>query len=433
MPFPFDPMPPTWLVQCAVAAVWLYEGLWCKVLARSRHEFEVVSEVRFLRPWMLATFLRALGVVECALAAWVLSGWQPAWAALARTVLLVGLNTGGLTLARARIPDPAGMVLKNLALLVLARVCAALPLQGGRVSDAPTPWLRVRFDAGGGPQLLLFGHMHEDDAIERAAFAAGSRVFCIASAGDTALALCADHEVTAVDINPVQVDDARARFGGAPPRTGAAERLMGFGRGLLPLLGWRHLRVEEFLSMDDPSAQARWFAEHLDTWRFRAAVAAALSLTAACKVYGSELPAIVPPRIGAVLRGRLASCIARHPNRGNPWLRLLLTGDAGIAPPPPARAASIELHCADAPAFLADGPPARFDAFTLSNIFDGANAAFAERLRCAVRHAARPGALVVRRSFREPGSGDAPRFDRGALDRSVLWGVVDVRLVGDWV
>lgn len=131
MPFPFDPMPPVWLVQCAVAAVWLYEGLWCKVLARSAHEHEVVSEVRFLTPWMVRAFLLALGVVECAIAAWVLSGWRPAWAALAQTVLLMALNGAGLTLARARIPDPAGMVLKNLALLVLAWVCAALLLQEG--------------------------------------------------------------------------------------------------------------------------------------------------------------------------------------------------------------------------------------------------------------------------------------------------------------
>lgn len=123
---PFDPMPPTWLLQVAVAGVWLYEGLWCKLLARSAHEFEVVSEVRFLRPWMVAAFLRALGVVECALAAWVLSGWEPTSAALAQSVLLVALNTAGLALARAKIPDPAGMLFKNFALLVLAWACAGL-------------------------------------------------------------------------------------------------------------------------------------------------------------------------------------------------------------------------------------------------------------------------------------------------------------------
>ena len=298
--------------------------------------------------------------------------------------------------------------------------------------NAATPWARGRFDAGAGPKMLLFGRMYEDDAVERAAFAAGGRAFCIASAGDMALALCGDHEVTAVDINPVQADYARARFGGAPRRTGAAERLMGFGRGLLPLLGWRHARVEEFLSMDDPVAQSRWFAEHLDTWRFRAAADAALSLTALGKVYGSELMAIVPPHFGRVLRGRLARCIGRHPNRGNPWLRMLLTGDPGRPEPLPPRAATIELACADALAFLGDGPPARFDAFTLSNILDGASADFAARLRDAVRHAARPGAVVVRRSFREPGLGDDPRFNRAADDRSVLWGVVDVRPVEAW-
>lgn len=300
------------------------------------------------------------------------------------------------------------------------------------MSAAGTPWSRGRFDGGGGPQMLLFGRMYEDDAVERAAFAPGSKVFCIASAGDMALALCPDHDVTTVDINPVQAEYARTRFAGAPRRTGAAERLMGFGRGLLPLLGWRGSRIEAFLAMDDPAAQAHWFADHLDTWRFRAAADAALSLTTLGKVYGSELMAIVPPRFGAVLRGRLARCIARHPNRGNPWLRLLLTGDAGIAPPPPARATAIELHCADALAFLGEGQPARFDAFTLSNILDGADADFAGRLRLAVRHAARPGAVVVRRSFREPGPQDDPRFDRAADDRSVLWGVVDVRPVEDW-
>jgi hypothetical protein len=129
MSFDFNPMPPVWLLQVAVAGVWLYEGLWCKVLGRSAHEFEVVSEVRFLRPWMVSAFLRVLGVVECALGVWVLAGWMPQWAALAQTVLLVALNSAGLTLARAKIPDPAGMVFKNFALLVLAWVCAALLLQ----------------------------------------------------------------------------------------------------------------------------------------------------------------------------------------------------------------------------------------------------------------------------------------------------------------
>jgi len=119
-------MPPLWLLQAAVAAVWLYEGLWCKVLARSPHEFEVVEQVPFLAPSTSHTLLRLLGVLEALLGAWVLSGWQPVAAALVQTGLLVGLNTSGIYFSRDRIPDPAGMVVKNAAFLVLAWVTAGM-------------------------------------------------------------------------------------------------------------------------------------------------------------------------------------------------------------------------------------------------------------------------------------------------------------------
>ena len=119
-------MPPLWLLQAAVAAVWLYEGLWCKVLARSPHEFEVVAQVPFLAPSTSHALLRLLGVLEALLGAWVLTGWQPIAAALVQTGLLVGLNTSGIYFSRDRIPDPAGMVVKNAAFLVLAWATAGL-------------------------------------------------------------------------------------------------------------------------------------------------------------------------------------------------------------------------------------------------------------------------------------------------------------------
>jgi len=119
-------MPPLWLLQGAVAAVWLYEGFWCKVLGRSRHEFEVVEQVPFLAASTAHLLLRILGVVESALGLWVLSGWQPIAAAVAQTALLVGLNSAGIYFSRQRIPDPAGMVVKNAAFLVLAWVTAGV-------------------------------------------------------------------------------------------------------------------------------------------------------------------------------------------------------------------------------------------------------------------------------------------------------------------
>ena len=122
-------MPPTWLLQSAVAAVWLYEGLWCKVLGRSPHEFEVVEQVPFLAPATAHALLRVLGLVETMLAAWILAGWQPMAAAAAQTVLLVALNSGGIYFSRHRIPDPAGMLVKNAAFLVFAWVTASAVAQ----------------------------------------------------------------------------------------------------------------------------------------------------------------------------------------------------------------------------------------------------------------------------------------------------------------
>lgn len=120
-------LPPAWLVQAAVAAVWLHEGLWCKLLRRSPHEFEVVRAVPRLGPLWGERFLLALGAVEVAIAAWVLSGVAPLACALVQTGLLTCLNTAGITFSRHLIPDPAGMVLKNVAFLLLAWVAAGLP------------------------------------------------------------------------------------------------------------------------------------------------------------------------------------------------------------------------------------------------------------------------------------------------------------------
>lgn len=122
-------MPPLLLVRCAIAAVWVYEGLWCKVLGRTPHQRAIVEAVPFLGSSRGPAFLRVLGVVECGLAAWVLSGWEPFWAAAVQTALLVGMNANGLLFARRLIHDPAEMVVKNFVFVVLIWVAAA---QGSR-------------------------------------------------------------------------------------------------------------------------------------------------------------------------------------------------------------------------------------------------------------------------------------------------------------
>jgi len=120
-------MPPLWLVRVAVAAVWLYEGLWCKLLGGDPNQAKIVDSVPRFGPRVGALFLRALGVVEVAMGVWALTGAAPLWCAAAQTALLVTLNANGLLWARHLIHDPPGMVVKNFAFLVLAWVCAGLP------------------------------------------------------------------------------------------------------------------------------------------------------------------------------------------------------------------------------------------------------------------------------------------------------------------
>ncbi len=286
-----------------------------------------------------------------------------------------------------------------------------------------TPWQAGRFDTRGGPRKVLFGQMYEDVGIERAAFAPGARVFAIASAGDTAMALSTAFDVTAIDINPVQLDYAHARLGGGAPVTGTAERVMWLGRRAMALFGWRRAVVERFLEFDETAAQMAYWRAHLDTAGFRFATDTLLSVSGLKAVYASPFLAILPPRFGRVMRGRLERCFAAYPNRGNRYARALLWGD--MPPPAPFDAARITLVGGDAAGYLEACAPGSFDGFTLSNILDGAPAGYRQRLFAAVRRAAAPGATIVLRSFAEPTHPTA--YDSAGRDRSILWGVVDVR------
>jgi S-adenosylmethionine:diacylglycerol 3-amino-3-carboxypropyl transferase len=283
-----------------------------------------------------------------------------------------------------------------------------------------TAWESGRFSARGGSRKLLFGTMHEDAAIELAAFPSGGRIFCIASAGCTAMQLAHPHEVVAVDINPVQIAYVQRRLAGSPIERGSAERVVAFGRALAPMVGWKKSRLKFFLDLDDPKEQITYWRRHLDTRRFRAAFELLFSRSSLRLIYSAALLDGLPPNFGAVLRGRMERCFNLHSNRRNPYARELFLGEIHSVPVPE----RIQLECADAATFLESQPSGGFTGFTLSNILDGANPAYRHRLFAAVKHAAMPGALVVLRSFREPQSSGKKNY--ASQDRSILWGTVEI-------
>ena len=288
-----------------------------------------------------------------------------------------------------------------------------------------TAWQSGGFRAArAGSRKLLFGCMYEDTEIEFRAFQPNGRIFCIASAGCTAMKLAVSHTVVAVDINPVQVAYVQERLSGAAIQRGSAERILGFARALGPLAGWHRRRVRAFLDLDDPEEQILYWRRHLDTSRFRAAFSFLFSRIVLRSVYSAACLNVLSPNFGTILRARMERCFALHPNRRNPYAYALLLGEMP-APQDAAEAPQIQLRCADAADFLERQPGASFTGFSLSNILDGANTAYERRLLAAVKHAATPGATVVLRSFREPQC--ATETNHAAEDRAMLWGVVDVR------
>ncbi len=284
-------------------------------------------------------------------------------------------------------------------------------------------WQVGRFDSWAGAQRLLFGRMYEDVEIEHEAFQGKGRVFCIASAGDTAIRLAGEHEVVACDINPVQLAYAERRASGSPAEMGAAERVMSLARTLLPLAGWRVSVLREFLALSNVTEQIFFWRNHLDTWRFRAGFDALMSRPILRVMYAAQFLSFLPPSFGAVLRKRLEKGFARHSNASNPYARALLLGEGCESPPP--RAGNIRFVMADAASWLESCPCRCFDAFSLSNILDGAESAYRSRLLRAVRRAGTKEAIVILRSFAEPP--EALNGNHADHDRSSLWGIVEVR------
>jgi len=218
-----------------------------------------------------------------------------------------------------------------------------------------------------------------------------------------------------------------AANGSAANRFGPARSisLLAQGRRLLPSAGLTYARLRQFLQLSDPGAQARCWRERLHTHRWRAVLACALSPLILRSVYAAPLLCALPPRFPDVLHARLERLWASHANSDNPYAwRLWLGRACPLAPPPRGDPRNVEFHHADPVEFLENCLARSFDAFSLSNIADGASPTYCERLWRAVRRAATPDARVITRSIGLPRTPDEDH--RAARDRAGIWGSVAV-------
>jgi len=306
--------------------------------------------------------------------------------------------------------------------------------------SATRSWATGRFRGGGSAQLL-FGRMYEDAAVELDALRECRAVLAIASAGDTAMALAAaGHAVTAVDVNPVQIDYLRWRMAGGPPVPGRAERVLDRGRRALAVTGWTPRRLQRLSRMTDCAEQVRMWRS-LTTGLSGLALKALLAPGALRTAYRPEFAEIAAP-LADELPGRIERGLARHPNHDNPWAQALFVGrwpaegehtwaaaindPSAVASAPPTQ---IRAVVADVVDHLEQAGPGRYDGFALSNILDGAPAAYARRLTGALARLAHPEAVVVLRTLgRGCGLGSGGGADP-AQDRSLIWGGLTIATV----
>ena len=107
------------LPSAAVAGVWIYHGFWCKVAGRCPDQLGVIEDLPGMPRRLAKPALVGLGVLEIALATWVISGRMPRKAAITQTVLLAVMNGGGLAWSRRHIRAPRALVAENVAFLAL--------------------------------------------------------------------------------------------------------------------------------------------------------------------------------------------------------------------------------------------------------------------------------------------------------------------------
>jgi hypothetical protein len=194
----------------------------------------------------------------------------------------------------------------------------------------------------------------------------------------------------------------------------------------------RRQPLSRFLLLEDPEAQTRAFDRLLGAGACRALLAAGLHPKVLRLGYAAGFVSVLPQPFAPRLWRRLRAGFAVHPNRSNPYAwRLLLGADPPEHPDPPSHPApGLVVELADAAAFLERQPAGSFDGFTLSNILDGPNRAYRDRLAAAVRRSARSGAPVVLRTLRDARDQNEARW--ALRDRALFWGAVIVAAAEDF-
>ena len=111
-------------IRIALAAVWLYNGLWLKVIAADPHHLEIVRSVAGGIGVEPVTMLQVIGIGETLLGLGILSGLFFRFVSYFQIAVVLAMNVIGAICGGGAIQHPFGLMISNLPMIMCAAVVA---------------------------------------------------------------------------------------------------------------------------------------------------------------------------------------------------------------------------------------------------------------------------------------------------------------------
>ena len=115
---------PSKIARGILAFVWLQQGMWAKVLGHDSSHEQIVGQMPGMKPASARAVTVAIGVVETAMAIWVVSGRRPRTCAAVQTAVIAGFNAGALIFARESVHAPRALLARNIGIVALVWLAA---------------------------------------------------------------------------------------------------------------------------------------------------------------------------------------------------------------------------------------------------------------------------------------------------------------------
>jgi uncharacterized membrane protein YphA (DoxX/SURF4 family) len=111
-------------IRCVLALVWLFNGLWKKILCVDPHHLAIVSAACSECRLPPQSTLAVIGACETLLALGILSGLFYRFVSIFQIVIVLTMNIIGMISTGSSLANALGVIITNLPLIICALVVA---------------------------------------------------------------------------------------------------------------------------------------------------------------------------------------------------------------------------------------------------------------------------------------------------------------------